>query len=181
MVLELQDETQIFCHFGSFGKNVKNTWRYYPFTSLYHEWRSYDAWFLGHKAQQTEFFVIWGQFLSFDPPNNWKKSKFWKNEKGAWRYYPFTLVYHRWQSYDVSLLRCAVRQTNFCYFGLLFSLLPPTNCGNQNFEKMKKKCLEILSFYTCEPQMKIIWSMVPKIWTMIDKTFLVILDHIWPF
>ena len=32
----------------------------------------------------------------------------------------------------------------------------PNNPKNQNFEKMKKS-LEILSFYTCVPLMKIIW------------------------
>ena len=138
----------------------------------------YGSWNIKHDIHN--FLSIWAVFCPFTPLKTWK-IRILKKQKNTRRYHLFTLVYHRWQSYDVSLLRCAVRQTNFCYFGLLFSLLPPTNCRNQNFEKMKKKCLEILSFYTCEPQMKIIWSMVPKIWTMIDKTFLVILDHIWPF
>ena len=31
----------------------------------------------------------------------------------------------------------------FCYFGPIFALLPPNNPKNQNFEKMKKKHLEI--------------------------------------
>ena len=48
-----------------FGKNEKNTWRYYPFTHVYHEWRSYDAWFLRYGAWQVEFshfglfFALW--------------------------------------------------------------------------------------------------------------------------
>ena len=25
-----------------FGKNVKNSWKYYPFTHVYHKWKSYD-------------------------------------------------------------------------------------------------------------------------------------------
>ena len=66
----------IFCHFRpifallphywpgklKFEKNVKNTWRYYPFTHVYHKSRSYDVWFLRYKVQRTEFFVILGHF-----------------------------------------------------------------------------------------------------------------------
>ena len=37
---------------------------------MYHKSRSYDVWFLRYKAQNTEFFVILGHFLTFDPPNN---------------------------------------------------------------------------------------------------------------
>ena len=69
----------IFCHFRPFfallahywtwklkiGKNVKNTWRYYPFTHVHHKSRSYDAWFLRYKLQSTKFFVILGHFVIF--------------------------------------------------------------------------------------------------------------------
>ena len=71
----------IFCHFRlfpallphywprklKFGKNVKNTWRYYPFTHVYHKSRSYDVWFLRYEVQRTGFFVILSHFclLSF--------------------------------------------------------------------------------------------------------------------
>ena len=55
-----------FCHFRPFfalfphywpqklksGKNVKNTWKYYPFPHVYHR-RSYDLWFLRFKVQRT--------------------------------------------------------------------------------------------------------------------------------
>ena len=37
------------------------------------------------------------------------------------------------------------------------------NPKNQNFEKMKKKLLEISSFYTCVPKTTIIWRTVPEI------------------
>ena len=81
-----------FCHFGPFlalssqlltpkikiWKNVKNTWRCYAFTHVYHKWRSHDVWFLRYKA---EFFVILGHFLPFDPPNSPKNQNFEKNEK----------------------------------------------------------------------------------------------------
>ena len=51
-----------------FGKRVKTTWRYYPFTHVHHKSRSFDVWFLGYKVQRTEFFfVILGHFLLFYP------------------------------------------------------------------------------------------------------------------
>ena len=46
--------------------------------------------------------------------------------------------------------------------------------------KKKKKHLEISSFYTCIPQMMIIWSMVPKISGTTDKTFCIV-GHFGPF
>ena len=62
-------------------KNVKNTWRYYPFTHVYHKSRSYGVWFLRYKVQRTEFFVILVHFLNFDPPKNPKNQNFEKNKK----------------------------------------------------------------------------------------------------
>ena len=52
----------------------------------------------------------------------------------------------------------------FCHIGQFFALFPPKNTENQNFEDWKKH-LEISSFYTCVPQMKIIWCAVPDIWS----------------
>ena len=43
-----------------FGKNVKNTWKYYHFTLVNHKWRSFDVWCLRYKVWQTEFLVILG-------------------------------------------------------------------------------------------------------------------------
>ena len=146
---------QTLCQFGSFfalspyywpwklefGKHVKNAQRCYPFTHVYHKWRSNDIWFLRYKALWTGFFVILGHFcpltllatqkiniskkktpgdvilhlcttsdnhmmygswnikhsrknfLSFwyvfcpFTPLTTLKTKFWRNEKNAWRYY----------------------------------------------------------------------------------------------
>ena len=60
-------------------EKYKKTGRYYPFTHLYHKWRSYDIWFLRYKAWWTEFFKILGHFLPFHPPN--RKIKFLKKWK----------------------------------------------------------------------------------------------------
>ena len=54
--------------------------------------------------------------------------------------------------------------TVFCLFTL--SMDP----ANQNFEKMKK-CLGILSLWTCVPYRKIILCMVSEIWSVMDKFF----------
>ena len=64
---------------------------------------------------------------------------------------------------------------NFLSFWVIF--YPFTqNTKNQNFEKMTKT-LEETSFYTCVPQMTIIWYMVPEIWSMADR----IISHFGPF
>ena len=79
----------------------KNTWRYYYFTHVYQKWQSHDVWFLRYRAQPTEFFVILNHFIPFYPKNQ----NFEKNEKNTWRYYYFTQVWHKWQSYDQGIIQ----------------------------------------------------------------------------
>ena len=141
-----------FCHFGSFFallslkvtvlKILENVWRYYPFTHLYHKWRSYDVWFLKKKVQQTEFWVIWGYFCSIASLTI-HKIEILKKKPGD---IIILHVYHKWPSYEWLFLRYGAGQIK-C-FVILYHFLPfyYTNLENQNFEKMKK-CLEILSFY----------------------------------
>ena len=67
---------------------------------------------------------------------------------------------------------------------VFFALLPLNNPKNQNLKKMKKKkpwrfYTRFTSFYTCVPEMTIIWCMVPQIWSMTNN--FVILDHFLPF
>ena len=57
----------------------------------------------------------------------------------------------------------------FCRFGSFLPFDPSNNPENKNFKKNKKKHLEILSFYTCVPQMMIIWCMVPEISSTTDN------------
>ena len=68
---------------------------------------------------------------------------------------------------------------NFLSFWTIFC--PFTPVTNQKIKILKKwkKHLEILSFYTCLPFMKMI-CLVPEIWSAKDNFFL-ILDHFWPF
>ena len=112
---------------------------------MYHKWRSYDAWFLRSWAWRTELFVILDLSLPFYPRNNpknhnSKNNEIKKKQKKTWRYYHFTHVYQKWQSYDIWFLRYGAWWTEF--FAILDHFLHiycPNNSKNQNFEKMKKK------------------------------------------
>ena len=120
-------------------KKWKKLWRYY-FTFVDHKWQSHDVWFLRYRVQQAKSFLILDHFLPF----------YWKIKvlkKKAWRYHQLTLVYHKYQSYDVWFLRYKVQWTEF-FVDYFFSLLtsfdifcpftPLTTPKNQNFEKLKK-------------------------------------------
>ena len=63
-----------------FGKNVRNTWTYYPLTHVYHYSRSYMYGFWDMKFNRQNFFVIWGNYFRFFPSNILKNEKI-KNEK----------------------------------------------------------------------------------------------------
>ena len=132
----------IFCHFGpflpfnpqkprksKFWKYRKKPWRYYPFTYVYHKWRSYEIW-----SAMDRIFCHLRLFFAVLP---WQptKSEFWKNEING-RGHHFTHAYHKWWSYNVLFFRGSDRM--FCHFGPFFTILPPNNPENHNFEKMKK-------------------------------------------
>ena len=128
----------MFCHFRplfallphlwpqqlKFGKNVKNTWKYYPFTHKHHKSRSYDIWLLRSKAQKSKVFIIIGHFLPFDPRNNRKNQNF-ENIKKALEILPF------YTCVPQTTIWCMVpeisnsRDIIFCHFGLFFALLRP--------------------------------------------------------
>ena len=67
-----------------------------------------------------------------------------KLKKNAWRYYNFTLVYCKCWSYGVWLLRYQAWQNFLLFWAISLPFDPPNNPKNQNFEKIKKKRLEIL-------------------------------------
>ena len=102
----------------------------------------YGSWDIKCKGQR--FLPLWAIFC----PLTLLTSKFW-NKKNSCRHYHFTLVYHKWQSYDVWFLRYQAWlistdiRHNFCHFGLFFALLP-SNPENQIFEKMKKTLGDII-------------------------------------
>ena len=109
---------------------------------------------LRYMVWQTELFVILlGHFLPY-PPKQAIKSKFWKNEKSAWRYYHFKLVYHRWRWWCGSW-RYWQRENFFVISGyfLRFCFYPTNNLKNQSkFWKHEKNACEdifILHFNLC--------------------------------
>ena len=97
-----------------------------------------------------QILCYFGPFFALLPSLKTKKSKFWKNEKNTTRYYHFTQVYHKWQSYDVLILRHEAWQTEF--FVILDCFLPfypPNSPKNQNFKKMKKIPRDIIILHIC--------------------------------
>ena len=128
----------------------KACWRYYHFTQVYHKWQSCDVWFLRYGVWWTEFIVILDYFLHFYSPNNPKYENFEKVKKNFWRYYYFTHVYHKWQSYEVWFLRYEVWQIEFLV--ILYHFLPfylPNNLKNKNFVKLKKNPRHIIILHMC--------------------------------
>ena len=99
-------------------------------------------------VQQTEI-GNYGSFFAFlhPSPKNKKTPEFLKNGKSCWRYHHFTNKNQKLQSYEVRFLRYGVRQMIFVIFGNFFSLLPPNNLQNQNFERMKKASGDVIILY----------------------------------
>ena len=110
-----------------------------------------------------------------------------------WRYYHFTNVYHKWQSYDVWLLRYGAQQTDknhdhmlhcswettcdrcnfhFSFWAIFCPFTPPTLSNdpkNQNFEKMKKKTTgDIIILYMCNENY---YHMMYSSWDMVYNSF----------
>ena len=101
-----------------------------------------------------------------------------KNKEKLLRYHYFTFVYQKPWWYDVQFLRYECTETG--NYGSFFALLPPLKTPkNQNFEKMKKKLLEISPFHTCVPKTTIIWGTVP--WIKCETEFSVISGHFCTF
>ena len=122
----------------------------------------YGSWDMEHNRQN--FYLFWTTFCPFtlSTPSAYgpRKSKFWKNKQHTWKYYHFTYVYHKWQSYEVWFLRYEVQQTEF--FVILDRFLPfysspsssppfypPNNPKYQNFEKIKQSPGDIIILHMC--------------------------------
>ena len=81
------------------------------------------------------------------------------------------------KTYDVCLLTYGVLARTFFFlsFQAIFCFFTPLLTPQINklkFGKTVKKHLDILSFYRCVPLIKIIWCMVPEIWSSTGKFFL---------
>ena len=73
----------------------------------------YGSWNIRSNRQ---IFVILGHFLPFQPTDNLENKNF-KIEQKPWRYYHFTHLHHKWQSYGAWFLRYGVQQTK-CFVTL---------------------------------------------------------------
>ena len=89
---------------------------------------------------------FWASFALW-PYYQPKKSKFWKSKIEAQKYYHFTLVYHRWQSYDVWFLTYWAWQTEL--FVMLSYVLFFYKSENWNFEKIKTTHRDIIILHRC--------------------------------
>ena len=92
-----------------------------------------------------------GPFFARLPSYGPRKSKFWKNEKHARRYYHFTNMCYEWQSYDVWFLRHRARRAEFFVILDDFLLFYPTNKPRKSrFWRTEKKMPgDIAILYKC--------------------------------
>ena len=94
----------------------------------------------------NRIFCHFGHFFALLSLYGPRKSKFWKNKQHTWRYYRFTNAHHKWQSYDVWILRCEMQQTEFLVILDQFLHFYPKN---QNFKKLKKMSGDIIILHLC--------------------------------
>ena len=120
--------------------NETNFWRYYHFTCVYHEWQSYDVWFLRYEVRQTELFDILGHFLSFYPNKNPENQNFEKMEKKP----EDTILLHKCNINHDHMLYCfwdtMCDRCNFHFsFWALFLIFYTTTAHKIKIKKMRKK------------------------------------------
>ena len=113
-----------------------------------------------------------GYFLPFYPPNiakneNLKIIKKPMEISSCCTSVPKIMI----MCYTVPVMWCMMDIIIF-HFGLFFALSPPlpppNNSKNENLEKIKKKHLEIPSFYKSLPKIMIIYYTVPEILHLTD-------------
>ena len=107
----------------------------------------YSSWDMERNRHNfLSFWTIFGLLTPYGP----RKSKFWKNEQHTWRYYQFTNVYHKWQSYDVKILRYEVQQTEFLVIvDHLLPFYPLTTRKIKILKNRKKTNGDIIILHMC--------------------------------
>ena len=134
---------------------------------MYHKWRSYDAWFLRYKAQQS-FLSFWAIFCPFNPPNKPEIEilKKWKKHLEISSFYtsvPKIIII----CYTVPEIWCVTDVIIIFSFWAIFcpfTPTPPLTVRKIKLLKKWKKLPEISSFYKCVPKTMITWYTVPEIW-----------------
>ena len=130
-------------------------------------------------------FCHFGPFFAFLTPlspNNPQNQNFKKLEKTSGKVIILNLYNKKTRSYDSCLLTLltlltlclynACTDIMFCHFRPYFAFLPHYWPQKLKFGKNLKKHLDIWSFCTCVPLIKIIWCMFTEIWSSIDRIFL---------
>ena len=141
----------------------------------------YSSWDVEHNILKL---VILGHFLLFYQKRT-QKIKILKKLKHCWRYHHYscvpkiTIIWFTVSRYKMRQTELFVILDHFLSFYQYTNI--PNNIKNKNCGKMRKKILEILPLYTCVPYIKIIWCMVPEIWSVMDRIFFIILDYFYPF
>ena len=126
------------------------------FADVYQDSQSYHEWFLRYGAWQTFFFPIWKIFCPLNPLAIWKIKIFKKWQKHLAILSIYTYV--SWTQIILLMVPETYGRTYkvFYHFEQFFALLPSWQPKKSKFSKWKKY-LKIFAFYTCVPQMMIIW------------------------
>ena len=139
---------------------------------MYHKWRSYDVWLLIYQVRKT-YFVIFGYFLPFYPPNNpqnqnlekmkkttrditilymsiIKKSYVWFLRYGAWQtefFFSFWTIFCPFTPPPLTTQSTATDRY-FVILGHCLPFYPPNSPKNEN-KKMKKHPGDIIILQMC--------------------------------
>ena len=137
MVPEIQCETgKISCHFGSYFafltppplsptlmipkvkilKKKMKKWKqclkilsfYRYMCTINEDQMIYGSWNI--RSNRQKFLSFWAILCPFSPPDNLENQNF-NIEKNTLRYYHFTHLHHKWQSYDAWFLKYEAWQT----------------------------------------------------------------------
>ena len=155
------------------------------------------------KRCERQFFVIFGHFLPSNTPNNPKYQNFEKtkkksediilhlcitndnhimygcwymeHEKNTWRYHNFTVVYQKWQSYDVWFLRYGVLQRFLSFWTIFCPFNPLTTQKIKILKTMKKHPGDIIILHVYHKWKSYhVWFLRYGAW---QTYFFVILGH----
>ena len=130
-----------------------------------HSHMMYGSWDM--ECDRQSVLSIWTAFLLFYSSMDPENQNFEKIKKNTWIYYHFTHVYHKWQSYDIWLLRYGVQQSFLSFWAVFCPFTPLTTRKIQTLKNWKK-LLEISSFFRSVPKIMIICHTVPLIWHVTD-------------
>ena len=133
-----------------------------------HDHMLYCSWDMVHDSCNS-YFSFWANFCPFTPLTAWK-IKISKKMKKAPR---DIIISHKYTTNQDHMLYCSwdmVHDRCNSYFSFWANFCPftPLRAWKIKISKKWKKHLEISSFHTSVPKIKIICYTVPEIWLMMD-------------